>query len=267
LIAAFQALPNAPLAAAFVGDLTLHSAADGPAIPGNTLLIDIPQLVGTYEQPLIIKSSKDTVRINHFLSNILADIEKALTKPSTTGTKRNHPKIPQVVERWDNFMTEAARYEYPTTPIGADVVLPGTRSIKFQLERDVHKVIGSHLYNFNRIFEDEGKACRFESIADVFPSTPETELQENHLNFNGFPDYVLTLGSKVLSFVEDKTSNDLPVRHHQNGEFFDLLEIYKEDMQYKASGRTRGDIGRTDVCTVIDQVYGYLSLNSLNYGC
>jgi hypothetical protein len=249
-----------------LGQYSLH-LPDGPAIPGNTFLIDIPQLVGSYEQPLVIKSSKDPVGINDFLSNILADIEKALSKPSTTGTQRNHPKRPKVVERWGDFITEAARYKYPTTPIGADIVLPPTTEIKFRLERDVDAVIHYHLHNFNRIFRDQGKACRFESKADVFPSIPETELQENHFNFIGAPDYVLTLGSKVLSFIEDKTSNDLPVRHHQNGDLLDLLEIYKEDIKYKTTGGTRGDIGRTDVCTVIEQVYGYLSLNNLIYGC
>ena len=248
-----------------LGQYSLH-LPDETAIPGNTLLLDI-QTLGSYEQPLIIKSRKDMVGINDFLSSSLADIEKALTKPSKTGTKRNHPKIPKVVGRWEGFITEAARYEYPTTPIGADVVLPATRGIKFKLERDVDKVIGSHLDNLNRIFEDQGKACRFESKADVFPSTPETESQENPLKFIGVPDNVLTLDSKVLSFVEDKTPKDLPVRHHQNGDLFDLLEIYKEDIQYKPTCRTRGDIGRTDVRTVIDQVYGYLSLNNLIYGC
>ena len=217
--------------------------------------------------PLIIRSVKYTVGINNFLSNILADIEKSLTKPSTTGTKRNHPKIPKVVERWDDFITEAARYEYPTTPIGADVVLPPTTEIKFKLERDVDKVIGNHLDNFNRIFRDQGIACRFKSKADVFPSTLETEVQENLLKFIGVPDNVLTLDSKVLSFVEDKTPNDLPVRHFENGDFFDLLEMYKEDIQHMSASKTRGDIGRTDVCTVIYQVYGYLSLNNLIYGC
>jgi hypothetical protein len=261
LVAAF--FPNTPPNE--LGQYSLH-LPDGNAIPGKTLLLDI-QTLGSYEQPLIIKSRKDAFGINDFLSSSLADIEKALSKPSTTGTKRIHPKIPKVVERWDNFITEAARYEYPTTPIGADVVLPPTTEIKFKLERDVDKVIGNHLDNFNRIFRDQGKACRFESKVDVFLSAPETEPQENHFKFIGVPDNVFTLDSKVLSFVEDKTPNDLPVSHYQNGDLFDLLEIYKEDIQYVSTCRTRADIGRKDVRTVIDQVYGYLSLNNLIYGC
>lgn len=55
LLAAFQALPNSPLASAFVGDLSLHFP-DGSAISGNTLLTDIQQEVGSYAQPFIIKS-------------------------------------------------------------------------------------------------------------------------------------------------------------------------------------------------------------------
>jgi hypothetical protein len=45
---------------------------------------------------------------------------------------------------------------------------------------------------------NQGKAGRFESIADVFTSTFQTEFQENHLNVIESPDNVLTLGSKVL---------------------------------------------------------------------
>lgn len=142
--------------------------------------------------------------------------------------------------------------------------MPHTTEIIFELERDVDKVIGYHLDNFNRIFRDLGKACRFKSKAGVFPSNSETETL---VKFIGVPDIVLTLDSKVLSFIENKTPNDLPVRHRDNGQLFDLLEIYKEDMLYQPTGRTRGDIGRTDVRTVIDQVYGYLALNNLMYGC
>ena len=240
------------------GDTTLDSGC---------LLSLLGSLGSNSKQPLIIRSVHDAVGINDFLLNTLADIEKALTKPSTVGTNRNHPKIPKVVERWDDFRTDAANYEYPTTPIGADVTLPFFTELKFKMEKDVDTVIQSHLLLFNRIFRDQNKACRFESKADVFPSNTGTDPPKNPLKFIGVPDNVLTLESKVLSFVEDKTPNDLPVRHHHTGYLFDLLEIYKEDIQYKPTDRIRGDIGRTDVCTVIDQVYGYLSLNNLIYGC
>ena len=43
--------------------------------------------------------------------------------------------------------------------------------------------------------------------------------------------------------------------------------MYKEDIQYKSSDFTRGDIGRTDFCVVIEQVYGYMAFNNLPYGC
>ena len=254
LVAAFNPL----LDPCSLAQLTLHSAVDGVPIPENTLLIDIQQPLGSYEQPLIIKS---TLGINVFFSNTLQDIEKSLSKPTTTGTIRSHPKTPKVVGRWKEFISEAARFEYPTTPIGNDVVLPSTSEIKFNLERDVHTVIQAHLYNFNRIFRDQEKACRFRSKAYTFPLTPQTE------PFIGAPDNVLILGSKVLSFIEYKTPNDLPVRNSVNGQLFDLLEIYQEDIRCESSDRIRGNIGRTDVRTVIDQVYGYLSLNNLIYGC
>ena len=66
------------------------------------------------------------------------------------------------------------------------------------MERDVDKVIGYHLDNFNRIFKDQGKNCRFESKADLFISTGDNS-QEKFTKFIGVPDNVLTLGSKVLS--------------------------------------------------------------------
>lgn len=251
--------------------------ADTSLDPG-CLVTSLGSLGSKSKQPLIIKSKNNDRRgiidiglivgINDFLSNTLEDIEKALTKPSKTGTKRNHSKTPKTIERWEGFITDAARYEYPSTPIGTDITLPPTTEIKFRLERDVGVVIQNHLNNFNRIFRDQGKACRFESKADVFTSAPETGSQaENSVKFIGVPDHVLTLDSKVLSFVEDKTPYDLPVRHHHNGQLFDLLEIYKEDVQYSLTDRIRGDIGRMDVCIVFDQIYGYLSLNNLIYGC
>ncbi|KAK5668190.1 hypothetical protein QVD99_005227 [Batrachochytrium dendrobatidis] len=60
LIAAFQALPNSPLASAFVGDLTIHFVVDGPAIAGDVLLKSIQHPVGSYDHPLVIKSKSGT---------------------------------------------------------------------------------------------------------------------------------------------------------------------------------------------------------------
>ena len=59
----------------------------------------------------------------------------------------------------------------------------------------------------------------------------------------------------------------MPVRHRETDHLFDLLEMYEEDMQYESSERTRGDIGRRDVTTVIEHVYGYMAFNNLIYGC
>ncbi|KAK5665077.1 hypothetical protein QVD99_007934 [Batrachochytrium dendrobatidis] len=259
------------------GPLTLHYVVDGPAIAGDVLLTSIQNHLGSYDQPLVIKSKNDygqslahgpTVRLDKFLSNTLEDIKKNLSKISTTGTRRRHSKTPSHVGRWEDFSTDAKAYEYPTTHIRSDVVLPVTRKVAFTLERDVSRAVGNHLDNFNRIFEDQGEAHVFQTKPTVIPLNSGTPTQtENSIKFIGVPDNVLILGSKVLSFIEDKTPNDLPVRHFASGNPFDLLEMYKEDIQYQQSKITREDIGRMDVCTVIDQVYGYLSLNNLIYGC
>jgi len=80
LVAAFQARPGSLLATTDSGLITLH-LPDGVAIPGNTLLTAIQQEVGSYEQPLIIKSKSDagqgivhglTVGINNFVGNGIA---------------------------------------------------------------------------------------------------------------------------------------------------------------------------------------------------
>jgi len=122
------------------------------------------------------------------------------------------------------------------------------------------------LDNLNRIFSDLGIGCQFESKATPILNRADTDAQEKAHIFIGAPDYVLTLDSKVLSFGEIKTPYDLPVRHHHTGQLLDLVEIYIEDIQYKPTDGTRGDIGRMDVRTVIDQVYGYLSLSNMSYG-
>ncbi|KAK5671111.1 hypothetical protein QVD99_002871 [Batrachochytrium dendrobatidis] len=61
LVAAFQALPNSPLAFAFVGDLTLHSVVDGVEMTYNSWEpITVLKTNGTVgSSPLIIKSKSD----------------------------------------------------------------------------------------------------------------------------------------------------------------------------------------------------------------
>jgi predicted Ser/Thr protein kinase len=279
LVAAYKTAVAPLLDTSSLGQLTLHSFNNGVETIYNswdplTVLGENGRL-GT--NPLIIKSKNDarqgivhvlTLGINDFLLNTLADIENDLSNPTTTGTRRKYPKTPNCTGRWEEFKADAAAYVYPTTPIGNDISLPFTSEIKFSLEKDVNKVIGNHLDNFNRIFRDQGKTYRFKSKANVFRSNPETGIQlENSIKFIGVPDNVLSLDSRVLTFVECKTPNDLPVRHSESGELFDLLDMYREDMQYQQSERIRYGMGRMDVCTVIDHVYGYLALNNLMYGC
>ena len=122
--------------------------------------------------------------------------------------------------------------------------------MQFQLERNIDTVIQYHSINFNRIFADQGKSYRFREVATpvLTPNTPEAKPQtKTHRNFIGIPDTVPILGSNVLSFVEVKTPIDLPVRHPQTGQLFDLLEMYQEDIHYESTGNTRDDIGREDV--------------------
>ena len=211
----------------------------------------------------------NSVKINEYLSRPLPDLEKDLLISSTSGTRRNHPKRPKKVERWKEFIDGARTHECPATPIPPDVGFPYAREDPVTCEKSIESIIGYHLGNFNRIFADQGKSSRFKFKANIFPSnTSGSDFKaDQRLQFTGVPDHVLILDSKILSFVEDKTSNDLPVRHRETEHLFDLLEMYEEDMQYESSERTRGDIGRRDVTTVIEHVYGYMAFNNLIYGC
>ncbi|KAJ3317169.1 hypothetical protein HDV06_001958 [Boothiomyces sp. JEL0866] len=167
------------------------------------------------------------------------------------------------MSRWDAFKTEAAGFNYPTTTVGKDVFLPFTTGIEIWSERDVDRVVGNHLDNFNRIFRDQGKDYRFNTKVEANLDDPT----QKGIKFIGSPGFVLTLGPKVLSFIEDKTPNTLPVKHPRSGDYFDLVQMYKEDMKQKKSNRNRGNVGRMEVLKVINQVYGYLAFNNLPYGC
>ena len=116
-------------------------------------------------------------------------------------------------------------------------------------------MIQLHLNNLNCIFADLGMTHPFQSKPDSQPSNPK-----DLLTFFGRPDFHVILKSEILSFVEVKTPNDLPVKDNCTLELFDLLEMYEEDLEFRENNqRNRGDIGRTAVKTVIEQVYGYLA--------
>ncbi|KAJ3316928.1 hypothetical protein HDV06_002623, partial [Boothiomyces sp. JEL0866] len=203
-----------------------------------------------------------TNQLNSFLSNTLGEIEKGIEIKSGTGTERSKPRTPRSISRWNAFKPEAARFNYPTTTVGKDV-LPFTTGIQIKSEKDVDRVVGNHLDNFNRVFRDQGKDYRFNTKVEVNLDDPT----QKGIKFIGSPGFVLTLGPKVLSFIEDKTPNTLPVKHPRSGDYFDLVQMYKEDMKQKKSDRNRGNVGRMEVLTVINQVYGYLAFNNLLYGC
>jgi predicted Ser/Thr protein kinase len=204
------------------------------------------------------------------LSNTLGEIKKKLAEP-VSSSKRNHPKTPKTVERWEEFRTNAANFNFPTNLLSSDILLPVTTEIEFSSEKDVDKVIGVHLDNFNRILRDLNQIIRFrtKATANLPDGTTLTTLTPTNpvAKFIGVPDNILCNAEIVLSFIEDKTPTDLPVINSNNELLLDLLTMYKEDIIHKNSDLVRGSIGRNDVINVIEQVYGYIALNNLVYGC
>jgi hypothetical protein len=267
------------LASYDAAQLSLSTTDGGAALrPGTSLTLipantdDCPLFISTVtcQDDMLIVAVPDSsgllpssirVGIDTFLSTPLPDIKKLFSKPTNTGTRRCYPKTPKFVERWKDFLSDAVTYEYPKTLIANDMILPNLTEMIFKLEKDVDSVMQYHLLNLNRIFRDQGNNCRFSSKADVDPET--TTQDENSPKLYGVPDFVLIRESKVLSFVECKTANDLPVHHPVNGNLFDLLEIFQEDVHYQQTERVREDMGRMDVSVVIEQIYGYLALNNL----
>ncbi|KAK6094571.1 hypothetical protein MT418_8648 [Batrachochytrium dendrobatidis] len=60
LVAAYKTATTPLLDGISLAHLTIHSAVDGPAISGNTLLTSIQEPVGSYNQPLVIKANNGT---------------------------------------------------------------------------------------------------------------------------------------------------------------------------------------------------------------
>ncbi|KAJ3272736.1 Adiponectin receptor protein 1 [Terramyces sp. JEL0728] len=234
---------------------------ENDALKGGQLLTELT-FGNTEDTALLIDTKQETIR--RFLSNILEPVEKALEVKSGTQTERGHPRTPKYMGRWEAFKSDAANYSYPNTRIGNDVKLPGTSTVEIGSEKDVDTIIHNHLHNFNRIFRDEGRNCKFVTKAQAFTENPSEG--NNCVKFIGKPDFLLTFGPKVVSFIEDKSPDTLPVQKNEN-ELFDLIEMYRKDRKYDKSSNTRPELKRKEVFTVIKQVYGYLAFNNLKYGC
>ncbi|KAJ3267637.1 hypothetical protein HDV01_004590, partial [Terramyces sp. JEL0728] len=271
------------------GPLTLHIGDLENDALDEDLLLTLLKSGHTRDSALIISS---TNTVNHFVSNILKAFPKELAKKSgTTEKDRSHPRTPKVVERWQDFKTSARDYSYPNTPIQTDITVPTIREFTIKSELDVDFVISGLLNKFNGLFADERKGYRFATKATAFPhglkgqndskqndsnsdkqNDSKSDKQNdsetrNPVNFIGVPDHVLAVGSKVLTFIEDKTPNTLPVKHNDTNADFDLLQMSKDDIEHANSEYCRDNIGRIDVLNVIRQVYGYMAFNNLLYGC
>ena len=89
------------------GPLTLH-LPDGVAIPGNTFLIDIQQLVGSYEQPLIIKSKNDMeVESNPTISDSSRySVNKEVIQIDSIDIHTEHLKRPELLAKLTELVAQ-----------------------------------------------------------------------------------------------------------------------------------------------------------------
>lgn len=234
-----------------------------------------------------------TQSIAEFLALPLEEAKKQYLPDSSKGSSgpRAYPKTPRVVGRWETFKQEAANFSYPNNPKPDDVYRIPVVHDTITCEKVVDYFIKSNLGNLNSIFAAVGDPCIFVLDPNVDPNVntetfPTVGAEADPITnamavsnftssgqlvrkpFIGMPDHYLCDCSNynVLAIVEDKTPWDLPVKDSA-GNYYDLLQMYNEDVVFHDSKFSRGNIGRRNVVNVVEQVYGYIALNGLRYGC
>ncbi|EGF77497.1 hypothetical protein BATDEDRAFT_36058 [Batrachochytrium dendrobatidis JAM81] len=229
LVVAFQALPNSPLASTFVDELTLH-LPDGPAIPGNTLLIDIQQPTGSYDHPLIIRSLRDTITMDEHMVWSLPEpvYDNPVSRPNTSGRIW---KKPTHVFLWSDFKQSVvdwigANHHQHSQRVQRPVFVPGI--IITEEVQSLQPFIKLNLLNIS---------------AKCFIPPSEFKARRQITSCVGEPDHLMTRDGEIVAIVEEKGNWTLPIS--------DIVNSY--------------DTERT-CASALDQLYHYMRLNHRQYG-
>ncbi|EGF79833.1 hypothetical protein BATDEDRAFT_89352 [Batrachochytrium dendrobatidis JAM81] len=228
LVVAFQALPNSPLASTFVDELTLH-LPDGPAIPGNTLLIDIQQPTGSYDHPLIIRSLSDTITMDeHMVCSLPKPVyDNPVSRPNISGRIW---KKPTHVFLWSDFKQSVVDW------IGANHHL---HSQRVQKPVFVPRVITEEVQSLQPFILDN----LLNISAKCFIPPSEFKARRQITSCVGEPDHLMTRNGEIVAIVEEKGNWTLPIS--------DIVNSYDTE-------RTRA--------SALDQLYHYMRLNHRQYG-
>ena len=227
LVAAYRQnslLANTPLEL-----LTLHSAVNGPAIPGNTLLIDIQLPVGSYEQPIMIRSMNDTITMGEYMVWPLPKsvYDHPASRPNNSGSTWKKPThvflwsdFKQSVVSWidDNHQQHSHRVERP-------VFVPRVITEEVQ---SLQPFILDNLLNVS---------------AKCFIPPSEFKARRQITSCVGEPDHLMTRNGDIVAIVEEKGNWTLSTD--------DIANSYNT----------------TRACaSALNQLYHYMRLNHRKYG-
>ncbi|EGF76922.1 hypothetical protein BATDEDRAFT_28167 [Batrachochytrium dendrobatidis JAM81] len=211
------------------GPLTLHSAVDGPAIPGNTLLTSIQQPTGSYDHPLIIRSLRDTITMDeHMVCSLPEPVyDNPVSRPNTSGRIW---KKPTHVFLWSDFKQSVVDW------IGAN---HHQHSQRVQKPVFVPRVITEEVQSLQPFI----KLNLLDVSAKCFIPPSEFKARRQITSCVGEPDHLMTRNGEVVAIVEEKGNWALSTS--------DIVNSYDTE-------RTRA--------SALDQLYHYMRLNHRQYG-
>ncbi|EGF80597.1 hypothetical protein BATDEDRAFT_24344 [Batrachochytrium dendrobatidis JAM81] len=211
------------------GPLTLHSAVDEPAIPGNTLLTSIQQPTGSYDHPLIIRSLSDTITMDeHMVCSLPEPVyDNPVSRPNTSGRIW---KKPTHVFLWSDFKQSVVDW------IGAN---HHQHSQRVQKPVFVPRVITEEVQSLQPFI----KLNLLNISAKCFIPPSEFKARRQITSCVGEPDHLMTRNGEIVAIVEEKGNWALSIS--------DIVNSYDTE-------RTRA--------SALDQLYHYMRLNHRQYG-
>ncbi|KAK5668170.1 hypothetical protein QVD99_005208 [Batrachochytrium dendrobatidis] len=211
------------------GPLTLHSAVDEPAIPGNTLLTSIQQPTGSYDHPLIIRSLSDTITMDeHMVCSLPEPVyDNPVSRPNTSGRIW---KKPTHVFLWSDFKQSVVDW------IGAN---HHQHSQRVQKPVFVPRVITEEVQSLQPFILDN----LLDVSAKCFIPPSEFKARRQITSCVGEPDHLMTRNGEIVAIVEEKGNWALSTS--------DIVNSYDTE-------RTRA--------SALDQLYHYMRLNHRQYG-
>jgi hypothetical protein len=170
---------------------------------------------------------------------------------SKSSGPRAHPKEPQKVATWDDFLPDPASFDFqPTETLLSPPAFTNYR-VKVSDENMLQGVIRSNILNpLDELLHSLNWAMRFGGPSEI-----------DRPVLKGLPDHVLHQNHELLSFMETKTVWDL----HTPKDNKSIVEWWVEDTQAQSSELVNQN-HRPSCYHIITQVYGYLSNHELKYG-